>query len=178
MSDFFTVRRRTVRAEPCFPIAEFTFDLPDEVHCHPVTLELSRLACDMIILDNDMISYNKEQSEVEFPHNIITVLMHRDRDYSVQQAMDKAAEMHKGCSTRFVELWNELPSWGPTIDPIARKYVQGIVDVIMGNYYWSFEIDRYFGSAVEGKQALETGMVTCWPKYNPTTVQGLKDMAT
>ena len=91
--------------------------------------------------------------------------MLRDNDCSIEQAMEKAAEMYKECQTRFLELWNELPSWGPAIDPIAKIYVQGLADWVGGSYYWHFECRRYFGSA--GKQVLETGMVTLLPKFNP-----------
>ena len=101
---------------------------------------------------------------MEVPYNIITVLMHRNNDCSVEQAMGKAAEMYQERQTRFLELWNNLPSWDPEIDPIAKKYVQGLANWVGGNYYWEFECQRYFGSA--GKQALETGMVTRLPKFN------------
>ena len=75
--------------------------------------------------------------------------------------------MYQERKTRFIELWNELPSWGPEIDPIAKAYVQGFVDWVGGNYYWQFECKRYFGSAV--KQVSETRMVALLPKFNPNT---------
>ena len=95
--------------------------------------------------------------------------MHQTNDYSIEQAMEKAAEMYKECQTRFLELWNDLPSWGPVIDPMATKYVQGLADWVGGNYHWEFECQRYFGSA--GKQVLETGMVAWMPKFNLLTVK-------
>ena len=101
---------------------------------------------------------------MEAPYNIVTVLMHQNSDYSVEQAIEKAADMYKECKTRFLELWNELPSWDPVIDPIAKKYAKGLVDWVGGSHYWHFECKRYFGSA--GKQVFETRMVTWLPKFN------------
>ena len=77
--------------------------------------------------------------------------------------------MYQERKTRFLELWNELPSWDPAIDPIAKTYVQGIADWVGGNHYWQFECQRYFGSA--GKQVFETGMVARLPKFNPIAVK-------
>ena len=108
---------------------------------------------------------------MEVPYNIVTVLMHQNNDYSVEQAMEKAAEIFQERQTRFLELWNELPSWDPAIDPIAKKYIQGIPDWVTGNYYWEFESQRYFGSKSAGKQVLETGMVTRLPKFNPMAIK-------
>ena len=106
---------------------------------------------------------------MEVPYNLVSLLMHRNKNYSVEQAMEKIAEMCQECQTRFLELCNELPSWDPVIDPIAKKYVQGVIDWVGGHHYWIFECERYFGSA--GKQVLETGMVTWLPKFNPMTAK-------
>ena len=95
--------------------------------------------------------------------------MHQNNDYSVEQAIEKAAEMHQERKTRFLELWNELPSWDPETDPIAKKYVQGLANWVGGNYYWEFECQRFFRS--EGKQVFETGMVAWLPKFNPMAVK-------
>ena len=108
---------------------------------------------------------------METPYNIVAILMHRNNDYSVEQAMEKVAEMYQECKTRFLKLRNELPSWDPVIDSIAKKYVQGLADWVGGNYYRQFECQRYFGSLAAGKQAFETGMVTQMPKFNPMAVK-------
>ena len=83
--------------------------------------------------------------------------------------MEKAAEMFRECKTRFFELWNDLPSWDPIIDPLAKKYVQGFADWVVGSHYWYFECKRYFGSAAE--QVFETRTVTLLPKFSPMAVK-------
>ena len=54
IDDYLIVRRQDIGAYPCFPLIEpaFNLKLPDEVLYHPVMVELSRLAVDMIIFDN------------------------------------------------------------------------------------------------------------------------------
>jgi hypothetical protein len=89
--------------------------------------------------------------------------MHHD-NCSVEQAMERMAEMHQQYSRRFLQLRNDLPSWGPAIDPIAGEYVQAFADWATGNYYWQFENGRYFGS--KGKEVYQTRMVAWLPKYN------------
>jgi hypothetical protein len=83
--------------------------------------------------------------------------------------MDKVAEMHRACSVRFIQRWNDLPSWDLTIAPIASKYVQGVADLATGNHHWHFESGRYFGS--KGKEIYKNRMVTWLPKYIPMAVK-------
>ena len=52
IDDYLIVRRRDIGAYACFPLVESAFELPDEVYYHPVVVELSRLAVEMIFLDN------------------------------------------------------------------------------------------------------------------------------
>ena len=50
--DYLSVRRRDVAVYTFFPLIGSAFELPDEVYYHPVVVELSLLAVDMIIIDN------------------------------------------------------------------------------------------------------------------------------
>ena len=68
--DYLGVRRRDIGAYACFPLIESTFELPDEVYCHPVVVELSRLAVEMIIFDNVSCSTPFIESDI----NMIMVL--------------------------------------------------------------------------------------------------------
>ncbi|KAF8514328.1 terpenoid synthase [Hysterangium stoloniferum] len=164
IDDHLTIHFDSGAMPGCFWTILLPLDLPDEVFLHPVIVELSRLSGEMVVLDNEIFSYNKEQSAEEIPlHNMITILMHHD-NCSVEQAMEKTAEMHRERSRQFLRLWNDLPSWDPVIDPIARKYVQGLADWETGTYYWSFEIDRYFGPKRE--EIYKNRIVTWLPKYN------------
>ncbi|KAF8514334.1 hypothetical protein BU17DRAFT_94603 [Hysterangium stoloniferum] len=94
------MRHSTIGAHPSFMV-ELAFDLLDEVFLHSVVVENFRLVVDIIILDKDLCSDNKEQAVAEFPLNITTILMHND-NCSDEQAMEKAAEVHQQRSRQFV----------------------------------------------------------------------------
>lgn len=57
---YFDVRRNTIGARPSFAILEIDMDLPDEVFYDPTIVKLTALCIDMLILGNDMVSYNVE----------------------------------------------------------------------------------------------------------------------
>ena len=67
--------------------------------------------------------------------------------------------MHQKRKTRFLDLWNELPSWDPVTDPTAKQYIQGLVDSVGGSYYWEFGCQRYFGSAVFETSRMVTRLI-------------------
>ncbi|KAI0290411.1 isoprenoid synthase domain-containing protein [Multifurca ochricompacta] len=77
---YFKIRRDDVGTKPVFAILELEMDLPDEAVNHPTIQELSVLATDMIILDNDIASYNNEQARGDDNYNIITILMNQNKN--------------------------------------------------------------------------------------------------
>ncbi len=52
VEDYFKIRRLTIGTDPSYAMLELGYDLPDEVFYHPTVVELGRLACDLIIIDN------------------------------------------------------------------------------------------------------------------------------
>ncbi|SJL16467.1 uncharacterized protein ARMOST_19993 [Armillaria ostoyae] len=75
INDYFDVRRLTIGVDPSYAMLELGYDLPDEVFYHPTVVALRRMSCDLIIMDNDLASYNKEQALEAYPHNIIVSVM-------------------------------------------------------------------------------------------------------
>ena len=57
---YFELRRDTIGAKPSFAILEHYMNIPDDVMKHPVIMKLSELCVDMIVVGNDLYSYNKE----------------------------------------------------------------------------------------------------------------------
>jgi len=94
IQDYLEVRRDTIGAKPSFAILELDMDLPDEAVRHPIIEELSILTIDMILLGNDIASYNLEQARGDDNHNIITIVMHHDKT-DIQGAMDWVYKYHK-----------------------------------------------------------------------------------
>ncbi|PBK68860.1 terpenoid synthase [Armillaria solidipes] len=161
VEDYFKIRRFTIGTDPSYAMLELGYDLPDEVFYHPTVIELGCLACDLIIIDNDLASYNKEQASEEFPHNILVCVMN-ERKCDLDSALLWVEDLHRSISTRFLRLWEEIPTWGPGIDDIASLYLDGIANWVRANDCWNFESGRYFGS--NGKAIQQHRMVTLMPK--------------
>lgn len=71
-----------------------------------------------------------------------------------QTAIQLAIALVKSTVERFETNRAKVPSWGPEVDIMVERYVQGLQDWIIGNTLWSFETHRYFGEA--GAEVLKT----------------------
>jgi len=60
IQSYLTLRRFTIGAEPSFVLNAMHMDLPDHVVSHATLKRLEQLATDMIILGNDIVSYDRE----------------------------------------------------------------------------------------------------------------------
>jgi Delta6-protoilludene synthase len=60
IASYFDVRRDTIGAKPSFAINEVHFNLPDHVIEHPIIKSLTASCIDMLIIGNDLCSYNVE----------------------------------------------------------------------------------------------------------------------
>ncbi|KAK0209711.1 isoprenoid synthase domain-containing protein [Armillaria fumosa] len=75
VEDYFKIRRLTIGIDPSYAMLELGYDLPNEVFYDPTVVNRRRLACQLIVIDNDLASYNKEQASEKFPHNILVCVM-------------------------------------------------------------------------------------------------------
>ncbi|KAG1830869.1 terpenoid synthase [Suillus variegatus] len=124
LDDYLKLRRKTIGVKPCFPILEAGIDLPDEVFYHPVIMDLAECITDLVLIDNDMISYNKEQAIGNEGHNIISIIMF-DLGLDVSGAMAWAAHYHTEVQKRFIDSLAKVPSWGPSVDVLVKEYLDG-----------------------------------------------------
>ncbi|TBU58644.1 isoprenoid synthase domain-containing protein [Dichomitus squalens] len=100
IESYFELRRGTIGMGPSYFIGELHLSIPDEALYHPVVRELEYLAADMIALDNDIASYNREQGTGNDQHNIITVVIHH-LGLNLDSAVEWAADYHKDAQRRF-----------------------------------------------------------------------------
>ncbi|KAG5734861.1 Steroid 17-alpha-hydroxylase/17,20 lyase [Termitomyces sp. T112] len=115
-------RRQNIGARPSFVPMELDLDFPDDVFYHPVILELSVYITDLIILENDVASYNKEQALGDDRHNILTIAMHQF-GIDFQGAMDWVINYHAEVEMNFLDGLKRVPSWGPKIDRQIKQYL-------------------------------------------------------
>lgn len=57
---YFEVRRETIGVKPSFAINQIHLDIPDYVFESPIITRLTNLSIDMILIGNDIYSYNVE----------------------------------------------------------------------------------------------------------------------
>lgn len=82
------------------------------------------------ILFQDIFSYNVEQSRGD-THNMIVILM-TYHGHTLQSAVDYVGDLCQQTIDSFCENKTKLPSWGPEIDDMVARYVQGLQDWIVG----------------------------------------------
>jgi hypothetical protein len=128
---------------------------------HPTMVSLLILAGDILILTNDLYSYNIEQAAGHYGHNILTVVMN-EKGVDLDAALKWLAEHNEELLCRFQAQYRMLPSWGPEMDPIVAAFVERLAYWIRGLDCWSFETERYFGT--KGPETQKHRLVTLLPR--------------
>ncbi|KAK0211241.1 terpenoid synthase [Desarmillaria ectypa] len=161
LESYIDVRRDTSGCKPCWALIEYALDidLPDEVAENEVIQALNQHTNDLVTWSNDIFSYNVEQSRGD-THNMIVIMMVY-HGKTLQEAVDFVGERCRNTIDAFIEGTKHVPSWGPEIDPIVKKYIQGLQDWIVGSLHWSFMTTRYFGDG--GAEVKKTRFVQLLP---------------
>lgn len=161
--DYIKLRRDTCAAKPAIAIYEMAMDLPDEVFYHPAIVELVECIAELMMIDNDMISYNREQATGDENHNLITTVM-VELGLDRSGAMVWAARYHTEVEKRFTDGLAKVPSWGPSTDVLVKEYLDGMATWARANHSWSYETQRYLGT--RGLEIQRTGLVPLLPRVN------------
>nr|8H72_A Chain A, Delta(6)-protoilludene synthase K435DRAFT_659367 [Dendrothele bispora CBS 962.96]8H72_B Chain B, Delta(6)-protoilludene synthase K435DRAFT_659367 [Dendrothele bispora CBS 962.96] len=143
VDSYMVVRRDTIGAKPSFALLEHNMDLPDDVFNHPLLEDLRTWCIDMLILGNDLCSYNVEQSRGDDGHNIVKLVMLQE-NIDLHGAMQYISDMHDDLADKFLRNYKNMPSWGQPIDEWVTRYIEGLGNWVRANDAWSFESWRYF----------------------------------
>ncbi|KAG2035640.1 hypothetical protein BDR03DRAFT_1000905 [Suillus americanus] len=93
IDDFLKLWRKTIGITPCFLILEMGMDFPDEVFYHPVIVDLADCITELMIIDNDMVSYIEQAAGNEF-HNLISTV-------TLELGLDKGSAMAWAAHLKF-----------------------------------------------------------------------------
>jgi 5-epi-alpha-selinene synthase len=115
--------------------------LPPEVIQHPIVKRLELTTNNIVAWSNDIFSCEKE-TRAGNNLNLVTVLQ-QEYQISLQEAFDRAAELHNAEVQLFIDLSAQLPSFGTEIDTNLERYLLGLRSWIRGNLDWSVETGRY-----------------------------------
>ncbi|KAG2360809.1 terpenoid synthase [Suillus spraguei] len=160
VSDYIKLRRNTCATKPAIAMYEMGMDLPDEVFYHPVIVELTECIAELMLIDNDMISYNREQATGNANHNLIVVVM-AELGIDRSGAMVWAARYHTEVQKRFTDGFAKVPSWGPSTDVLVKEYLNGMATWARANHCWSYESQRYLGT--KGPEIQRSGLLSLLP---------------
>jgi len=167
IEDYLKLTRLTAGGYPSFLAVEAGLNIPDEVMAHPVMESLCALAAESLVLTNDMYSYNIEQAAGHGGHNIVTVVMN-EKGANLDSALSWLGEYHCQVLAKFQAQHRTLPSWGPTVDPDVKAFVERLAYWIRGIDSWSLETERYFGT--KGPEIQRHRLVTLLPKVKKPDV--------
>ncbi|TCD63220.1 terpene cyclase [Steccherinum ochraceum] len=171
VEEYLHKRRQNIGIRPSFVPIELGLNLTDDVFYHPVIDQLRLYVGDMVILDNDMASYNKEQAMGDDRYNIITVVM-RQFNTDFDGANHWVTKYHDELKANFLRTLTHVPSFGDQDkDAQVQMYLYGLANWPRCNVCWNFESGRYFGS--KGLEFQETRMVPLLPKVEEDTKVGL-----
>jgi hypothetical protein len=92
-----------------------------------------RVTCDLVTLQNDLLSYRKDLLKGE-DSNILFIL--RENGLTEQEAVDRVGDMLVDCYKRWYEALRNLPFWGSAIDRDVLRYVDGCRNLALGNLHW------------------------------------------
>lgn len=151
--NFFKYRRESSGILPWLALCAMEIDLPDEVFYHPAIVDMFECTADLVTVENDMLSYNREQASGTHYNSLITVVM-LELGLDIGSAMGWASAYHTKLKERFINGLAKIPSWGPSTDILVKKYLDGLGNWVRASYCWSFDIERYLGPMTDRKSVV------------------------
>ncbi|KZV91753.1 terpenoid synthase [Exidia glandulosa HHB12029] len=167
VEQYFDIRRLTLGASHCFVLLSFG-RTDNSFFRSPIVERLEEMAIDMILLGNDLCSYNVEQARGD-THNILDVVC-KSRDWTLERALRWLGERHDALVDQFFAVKQRIRP-----GTAAAKYADGLACWVRGADEWSFQSQRYFGP--DGPEVQRGRKVVLLPKVascpNDAVVDGL-----
>ncbi|KGO69972.1 Terpenoid synthase [Penicillium italicum] len=142
------MRRQSVATMPLLALVEYAHGLriPEIVFESNSIKEIQRIGTEVVLLQNDLISYRKEKA-LDESYNIISI--YQQQGYTVQEAFNKVERSLSECYRDWYLALAQLPSWGEEIDSQVQLYIDGVQNAALANIHWSFRVDRYWENTQE-----------------------------
>ncbi|KAF7333118.1 Terpene cyclase [Mycena venus] len=170
IDEYFEVRRVTIGVKAAIVINEIRMNIPDEVLRNEHIETLISASTDMILIANDLYSYNVEQARGDDRHNLVAIVM-RALNLDLAATFEWISDHHDGLVEKFLAAFSRVPHYrDPQLDHQVTELIHGLGNWVRGYDVWSFESERYFGK--KGKEIQVTRTVELLPKVvaGPETV--------
>ncbi|KAJ6453743.1 isoprenoid synthase domain-containing protein [Mycena sanguinolenta] len=171
VAHYLDIRSRNIAAYACFVPCELHLNLPDHVFYNPVLADLKRIAAHLLIVNNDLMSYNKEQALGRDQFNFLTIIMRTDSTMDLRAATSWLSAYHESLQSEFIDTIRLLPSFGPALDRELQEYISHLANWPRAQDCWNFESTRYFGN--KGLEIQVTRQVPLLSKLKRTKAEGV-----
>ncbi|KAJ6495182.1 terpenoid synthase [Mycena sanguinolenta] len=162
IDEYFEVRRVTIGVKAAIVINEIRMNIPDDVLRNEHITTLIAASTDMILIANDLYSYNVEQARGDDRHNLVAIVM-RAFNLDLAATFEWISDHHEGLVEKFLAAFNQVPHYkDPELDHQVTEFIHGLGNWVRGYDVWSFESERYFGK--KGKEIQVTRTVELLPK--------------
>ncbi|GII62737.1 hypothetical protein Skr01_28220 [Sphaerisporangium krabiense] len=140
-NDYVFMRRRTGAMPTVFSLIELATGqaLTPEERRAPGVRAITECANDVVVWDNDLLSYAKEREGVNAGNNLVSVLV-RHGDRTTQEAMDHIGRLRDRAVARMLALRAEIAAWG---SEAVMAYVRGLEHWVSGSVAYSLTSTRY-----------------------------------
>ena len=146
------------------PSFDFIYNLSDEVANHETVKRMSISTGDLVVIANDLYSYNVEQAggQRRVAHNIVDVVLREHQ--GAQNAMDVVGASYRELFPSLVDDYYNLPMFENDKDnEVLREYALGLLDWVEANVEFSLNSQRYFGAKAGSKEMKVNGLVELLP---------------
>ncbi|KAM5541831.1 hypothetical protein V8D89_004560 [Ganoderma adspersum] len=169
--EYVAIRIDDIGVRPMYALGGAFLAIPDRLYDDPLLTKMMHLGCEIITIDNDIVSYNRERANGNADFNIVTIAMHHhslNLDDAVQSLVEKNARLEAQYMQCLREVCSTLERRGGADEasPI-RGFLDHMGNVRRGLWSWSFECGRYFGE--RGSTYAKTQMVPLVPEITRDT---------
>ncbi|KAF8181449.1 isoprenoid synthase domain-containing protein, partial [Mycena galopus ATCC 62051] len=162
IEEYFAVRRVTIGLKAAIIINRISMDVPDELLQNEHVLTLINKATDMILIANDVYSYNVEQARGDDRHNLVRVVMN-EHNLELAATLEWISALHDKIVRQFLTAFGQVPHHtNLELDHQVTEFIHGLGNWVRGYDEWSFESERYFGK--RGKEIQGTRKMELLPR--------------
>ncbi|MFE4513570.1 pentalenene synthase [Kitasatospora sp. NPDC056783] len=149
-ADYLPERRRSIGVQPTLDMAERAghYEVPQRAFTSAPVAAMRRLVADFVILDNDLVSLEKEEARGD-PHNLVLVLR-RERGLSRDAAIEEVGRMRADRVEEFTALEERLPRECDRLeltaverDLLDRYRHDALRSLVRGVHDWAQQAGRY-----------------------------------
>ena len=140
--ELFACRTVSIGMYPTFYLIELAegVELPDAFHDHPVVKVLKQIASRLVGAGNDLGGLAKDIRHGWL--NVVLALADAER-IGVEEAFGRVVDLHNREVLDFDRTARELPSFGPEVDPLVQRWLDGVRYSVYGFALWESLAERY-----------------------------------